>query len=52
MIHDLHQLYEFGTDMQLITPNSELTRCLVHMKGLFLKSIGKSAGEWDEGREG
>lgn len=48
MVRDLDRLYEFGIEMQLITPNTELKQCLTHIEGLFSKSIDKSAGEWNK----
>lgn len=48
MVHDLDRLYEFGVDMQLVTPNGELKKSLAHIERLFYESIYKSAEAWDE----
>ncbi|KAE9576596.1 hypothetical protein CGCF415_v002066 [Colletotrichum fructicola] len=43
MVHDLDRLYEFGVDMQLITPSGELKTSLANIERLFRKSIHKAA---------
>lgn len=48
MMHDLDRLYEFGVDMQLITPNGELKTCIAQLERLFHKSIHQAADDWDE----
>lgn len=44
MVHDLDRLYDFGVEMQLISPNSELKSSLANTEALFHKSIHKAAG--------
>ncbi|KAK2037261.1 hypothetical protein LZ31DRAFT_560561 [Colletotrichum somersetense] len=43
IVHDLDRLYDFGVDMQLISPNDELKSTLTNVEALFHKSIHKAA---------
>ncbi|KAK1969083.1 hypothetical protein LY78DRAFT_654429 [Colletotrichum sublineola] len=43
IIHDLDRLYDFGVEMQLISPNDELKSTLANIEALFHKSIHKAA---------